>query len=168
MSKKLILMLFLSLVIIAHGLSVVTEAKPVSKDIDLIIEPIPTPTPTPTPKPVVKKEPELKSLGEFKLTAYCGCSKCCGKWAKDRPTDEDGKTIVCGAIGKRLISNYSIAVDPKVIPYGTVVIIDGHEYEAMDCGGGIKGNRIDVYFDSHDEAKEFAVRKSEIFIKELD
>lgn len=154
-------MLFLSLVIIAHGLSVVTEAKPVSKDIDLIIEPIPTPERQPDP------EPELKSLGEFKLTAYCGCSKCCGKWAENRPTDEDGKLIVNGAIGKRLVSNYSIAVDPKVIPYGTVVIIDGQEYEAMDCGGGIKGNRIDVYFDSHDEAKEFAVRKSEIFIKEL-
>ena len=27
-----------------------------------------------------KQEPELISRGRFKLTAYCGCRKCCGNW----------------------------------------------------------------------------------------
>ena len=34
------------------------------------------------------------SLGSFKLTAYCSCSLCCGKWANNRPVDENGNEIV--------------------------------------------------------------------------
>ena len=99
------------------------------------------------------------SLGEFKLTAYCSCYKCCGKWAYNRP---DG--IVYGAIGEELKEGYSIAVDPEVIPYKTEVIINGRAYKAQDCGGAIKGNRIDVYFEDHDEALEFGVQYSEVFV----
>ena len=96
-----------------------------------------------------------KQLGEFILTAYCSCQKCCGKWSLNRPKDESGKEIVVGASGKRLIEGYSIAVDPSVIKYGTKVYIDGIEYIAHDCGGAIKGNRIDVYFSDHQEARNF-------------
>lgn len=109
-------------------------------------------------------EPEVIepiSLGEYKLTAYCSCSKCCGKWADNRP---EGKVI--GASGKELTAGYSIAVDPKIIPYGTVVTINGQEYEAMDCGGAIKGNRIDIYFNNHDEALKFGVQYAEVFLHE--
>lgn len=106
-------------------------------------------------------------LGEFKLTAYCSCSKCCGKWADNRPVDENGDEIVVGSTGERLTANYSIAVDPKVIPYGTVVEINGHDYKAQDCGGGIKGNRIDVYFNDHQEALKFGRQKADVYIKEV-
>lgn len=99
------------------------------------------------------------SLGEFKLTAYCSCAKCCGKWAYNRP---DG--IIYGAIGEELKEGYSIAVDPNVIPYRTKVIIDGKTYKAQDCGGAIKGNRIDVYFEDHDDALEFGVQHKEVFV----
>ena len=99
------------------------------------------------------------SLGEFKLTAYCPCSICCGKWAYNRP---DG--IIYGAIGEELKEDYSIAVDPNVIPYRTEVIIDGKVYKAQDCGGAIKGNRIDVYFENHNDALKFGVQYKEIFV----
>ena len=114
---------------------------------------------------VITKEPELISLGEFKLTAYCSCAECCGEWANNRPKDKNGDEIVYGASGSRLRNNYSVAVDPEVISYGSVIIIDGQEYEAMDCGGGIKGNRIDVYFGSHEEALKFAVRTADVYMK---
>ncbi|MEI3219112.1 MAG: 3D domain-containing protein [Lachnoclostridium sp.] len=39
----------------------------------------------------------------------------------------------------------TIAVDASVIPYGSVVVINGHAYVAEDCGGAIKGNKIDIY-----------------------
>ncbi len=103
---------------------------------------------------------EPVSLGNFKLTAYCSCSLCCGKWANNRPNG-----IIYGAIGEELKEGYSIAVDPRVIAYRTEVIINGHTYKAQDCGGAIKGNRIDVYFEDHNDALEFGVQYAEVFVK---
>ena len=107
---------------------------------------------------------EPVSLGNFKLTAYCSCSLCCGKWANNRPVDENGNEIVYGAIGERLKEGYSIAVDPTVISYRTEVIINGRTYKAQDCGGAIKGNRIDVYFEDHQAALNFGVQYAEVFL----
>ena len=109
-------------------------------------------------------ESKKESLGEFKLTAYCSCEKCCGKWALNRPTDENGKDIVYGSTGTVLVAGTSIAVDPSVIPYGSQVEINGHTYTAHDTGGAIKGNRIDVYFDNHQEALNFGVQYAEVFL----
>jgi len=62
------------------------------------------------------------------------------------------------ATGKE-VSQGIIAVDPDIIPYGTVVEIkDMGYFIAEDCGGKIKGNRIDIYFDSLEEAKKFGKR----------
>ena len=93
-----------------------------------------------------------------RATAYCSCEKCCGYWAKNRPTDENGNKIVYTATGTVAKANRTIAVDPSVIPYGTALLIDGITYVAEDCGGAIKGNRIDIYFDSHEKAREFGVK----------
>ncbi len=106
----------------------------------------------------------VRSLGKFKLTAYCSCKKCCGKYAANRPIDKNGNEIVYGSTGIRLKAGVSIAVDPKVIPYGTKVVINGHTYVAQDTGGSIKGKRIDVYFDNHQEALDFGVKKVEVFV----
>lgn len=97
------------------------------------------------------EEPETINLGEYKLTAYCACAKCCGK--------TDGIT----ASGAKAVEGVTVAADPKVIPMGTEIIIDGHEYIVQDTGGAIKGNRIDVYFDSHQDALEFGVQYKNIY-----
>ncbi len=110
------------------------------------------------------QEPKLVSLGRFKLTAYCSCRKCCGKYADNRPVDENGNVIVTGSIGVRLEAGISIAVDPRVIPYHTEVVINGHTYTAHDTGGNIKGNRIDVYFDNHEDAWDFGTQYAEVFV----
>lgn len=102
------------------------------------------------PEPVVY-EPETTSLGVFKLTAYCACEKCCGK--------SDGIT----ASGVKAVEGVTIAADTKVLPFDTKIIVDGHEYTVQDRGGAIKGNCIDVYFDSHQEALDFGVQYKEIF-----
>ena len=91
-------------------------------------------------------------LGSFKLTAYCGCYSCSGKW---------GNGTATGTIAK---ANHTIAVDPDVIPYGTEVYIDGKRYVAEDCGGAIVGNKIDVYHETHAEATEFGVKYADVFI----
>lgn len=116
---------------------------------------------------VVEPAAEPIYMGEFTLTAYCSCSKCCGKWASDRPVDEYGNEIVIGSTGEVLRSGHSIAVDPEIIPYGSIVIINGKEYEAQDTGGAITGSRIDVYFSSHEEALEFGRQTADIYLKEV-
>ena len=115
---------------------------------------------TETDRGVDTQANEPVSLGEFKLTAYCSCEKCCGIWAYNRPNG-----IVYGAIGEELKENYSIAVDPDVIPYRSEVIINGKTYKAQDCGGAIKGNRIDVYMNDHNDALKFGVQYAEVFVK---
>lgn len=95
----------------------------------------------------------LVSLGRFRLTAYCNCSKCCGKWA-------GGAT----ASGVMPVANRTIAVDTSVIPFGTKVVINGNTYVAEDTGSAIVGNRIDIYFDSHQEALNFGVQYAEVFV----
>lgn len=109
-------------------------------------------------------ENEQVSLGTFKLTAYCSCEKCCGKYAKNRPVDEYGNPIVYGSSGNVLEAGVSIAVDTKMIPYETKVVINGHEYIAHDTGGAIKGNKIDIYFDNHQAALDFGVQYEEVFV----
>lgn len=106
---------------------------------------------TPEIEPQSKNEVEVSNSSSntktFRVTAYCPCSKCCGKWA-------NGIT----STGATAQANRTIAVDPKVIPYGSVVRMNGIDYVAEDCGGAIKGNRIDVYFDTHAEAMAFGVQ----------
>ena len=92
-------------------------------------------------------------LGQFKITAYCNCTKCCGKWS-------GGPT----ASGAMPIEGRTIAVDPSVIPLGTMVIIDGHTYVAEDTGSGIKGNKIDIFFSSHHSALNWGVRYKNVYI----
>ncbi|MGM0365434.1 MAG: 3D domain-containing protein [Actinomycetota bacterium] len=49
-----------------------------------------------------------------------------------------------------------VAVDPEIIPLGTEIEIKGlGRFAAEDTGGKIKGNRIDIFFDSKQEAKDF-------------
>lgn len=96
--------------------------------------------------------PEPMPLGEFTCTAYCSCETCCGEWA-------DGVTFTGGLATE----GRTIAVDPNVIPLGSVVEIAGQQYVAEDIGGAIKGNRIDIYMDSHAEALQWGVQHHEVY-----
>ena len=75
----------------------------------------------------------------------------------------NGKHTSTGTLVRRGV----IAVDPSVIPLGTHVFIPGYgEAVAEDVGWGIKGNRIDVAFDTHEEALAFGRRDLEVYILE--
>lgn len=107
-------------------------------------------------------------IGEFRLTAYCPCAKCCDEYAYNRPIDKNGNTIVETASGANAYENHTIAVDPRLIPYGTTVVIeyDGvfYEYVAEDCGGAIKNRRIDIYHNSHIAANEFGIKYGKVYL----
>lgn len=95
----------------------------------------------------------LESIGKFTISYYCPCEKCCGK--------SNGIT----ASGTRAREGKTISVDPSVIPLGTEVIIDGHEYTAEDTGAGIVGNHIDMFVESHEKALQLGVRSAEVFVE---
>lgn len=102
---------------------------------------------------VGRKMPEYEVM-EVIATAYCPCVECCGK--------SDGITA-SGTVAKQ---GRTIAVDPDIIPYGTAVEINGNTYIAEDCGGAITGNRVDIFFNDHDDALVFGVQELTAFILE--
>lgn len=113
----------------------------------------PTPVPTPAPTPVPTPKPDKVSLGVFSIYAYDPCEDCSGPYGYSTST------------GVRAKEGRTIAVDPTVIPYGSIVIIDGHEYVAEDCGSSIKGKKIDVFMESHSATEQHGVKQREVFLK---
>lgn len=78
-----------------------------------------------------------------------------------------GKTYTAsGRLAVRNPDGYStIAVDPSIIPYGTKLFVESYGFAiAADTGTGIKGNRIDVYFNTRDEACNWAVKYVKVYI----
>ena len=109
------------------------------------------------PEPEPLPDAELVSLGEFTITHYC-CEKrkhICGT----------GDGITASGIP---VEPGLVAVDPKVIPLGSTVIINGQDYYAADTGGAIKGNRIDIAVATHEEAEKCGVKTAEVFIVRKD
>ena len=89
---------------------------------------------------------------EYVITAYCPCVQCCGK--------SDGIT----ASGDKATEGVTVAMD-KSMPFGTKIYIDGvGERIVQDRGGAIKGNRIDLYFDSHQDALNFGRQTKQVTI----
>lgn len=94
-------------------------------------------------------------LGTFEVTAYCSCELCCG--------EKREKLTKTETVPKQ---GYTIAVDPSVIPLGTLLVIDGVTYLAEDTGNAIKGNRLDIYFDTHEEAVRYGCKEKPVYLKE--
>ena len=95
--------------------------------------------------PSLRAEP---ATGQFKATAYCSCSKCCGKLAEG--ITASGKRVHWGMI----------AADWSVLPPGTRVGLSCFPRQVFvveDRGGAIKGKRIDVWYPSHRSALKFGV-----------
>lgn len=90
----------------------------------------------------------------YKATAYTS-------WIEDV-----GDTTATGTLARV----GAIAVDPKLIPYGTRMFIMTNDGQyvygiatAEDCGGGVKGKHVDLFFDTESECWQFGVRQITIF-----
>ena len=94
-------------------------------------------------------------LGEFQVTGYCSCSLCCG--------EKEEKLTKSETVPK---AAHTIAADPSVIPLGTRIVIDGGSYVVEDTGKAIKGNRLDIYFDTHEEAVRYGRKEKYVYLEE--
>jgi 3D (Asp-Asp-Asp) domain-containing protein len=127
---------------------------------------VPTPKPTPTPTPTPEPTPTLVSLGKFHATAYCGCVKCCGIWSQEHPSRVGTDYVQKTASGTIPVAGVTVAADWSILPCGTVIVVNGHEYTVEDSGGLVKGKTIDIYMESHEEALQFGVQEIEVFVYE--
>jgi uncharacterized protein YabE (DUF348 family) len=95
-------------------------------------------------------------------TAYTADFASTGK----RPGDKGFGKTATGTTARRNPNGYSsIAVDPRVIPYGTKMYIEGYGYGiAEDTGGAIKGNKIDVFFNTSAECFQWGRRTVNVYI----
>lgn len=117
----------------------------------------------------VGKKPKVvsvnTSLGDFeysavytmRATAYTNGPSETGKSPGDKyyGITASGTTARYGAV----------AVDPRVIPLGTKLYIEGYGVAtAEDTGGSIKGHRIDLFFNSYSECVNFGVRNIKVYV----
>lgn len=112
----------------------------------------PTKETTEATKDEVDKD-EWVSLGVFKITFYCTCEKCNGKWY-GHPT----------ASGTDYVEGRTIAVDKSVIKLGTNVKIKGWgTYVAEDTG--VNGKHIDIFLNDHKKCYEYGTQRREVWVK---
>lgn len=115
---------------------------------------------------VIKKPIEkiiMRGTGEYKnvlimnASAYTAGYESTGK----RPGDR-GYGIT--ASGTKAVKG-TVAVDPKVIPLGSKLYVEGYGYAtALDTGSAIKGNKIDLFYDSLYEAKKFGRKNLTVYV----
>lgn len=108
---------------------------------------------------MVEQQPDIqefpnRKLGRFTLSWYSP-----KELGKSSPSQLRTST---GTVPKE---GRTIAVDPKVIPYGSIVYIQDYGYFiAEDCGGDIKSNRIDVFTASHEKAIQNGKKVANVWI----
>ena len=96
---------------------------------------------------------------KMRVTAYSPDHRSCGDSA-------DGLTATMHSVetnGFKLV-----AADPKVLPYGSMVSIEGYDrgqiVPVLDCGGAIKGHHIDLLFPTHEQARQWGNRWMDVTV----
>lgn len=109
--------------------------------------------------PGVKKEkevpsgPERISLGQFRITGYCGCEQCCAG---------HGFTYS----GTVPTPSHTISADLDRFPLGTKLEVNGIVYTVEDKGSSVTGDMIDIFYSTHEEALAKGTYTAEVFLVE--
>ncbi len=92
--------------------------------------------------------------GEFEITYYDSCYKCCGK--------TNGIT----ASGAKVQEGVTVAADTSVFPMGSKIYIEGIGWRTVqDRGGAIKGNKLDIYIsDCHNSPMPYNKQKLNVWV----
>lgn len=116
--------------------------------------------------PMYSEEPVLMPM---EITAYCSGS-CCNS---EIILNNDGKQTVVDW-SNRIAASHArmddlkragieiVAVDTRIIPFGSIIKYEGRLYAALDRGGLIKGNCLDIAMGNHEAANHFGRRKNQM------
>jgi 3D (Asp-Asp-Asp) domain-containing protein len=119
-----------------------------------------------------------RTLNFTRVFQMAATSYCAGTEESGCPT-KNGRSVCTGknndgitASGLRAIAGsgrentpHMVAVDPRVIPLGSRLFIDGYGFAvAVDTGSAIKGNRIDLLLGSHDAARRFGRKRLRVYL----
>lgn len=95
----------------------------------------------------------------MQVTAYCGCKKCCGPKAQG---------LTASGLPVSYNGGLFVAADKKIFKFGTRLVIPGYAagqpVEVIDRGGAIRGNHLDVYFPTHDQARQWGRQWIEVTV----
>lgn len=95
----------------------------------------------------------------MKVTAYSPDARSCGEFA-------DGKTATLHSVETN--AGRLVAADTRILPYGSMLTVPGYDagqiVPVLDCGGAIKGHRLDVLFPTHEQAREWGVRHVQVTV----
>ena len=120
-----------------------------------------------TIRPPEGRQPVVMTM---EITGYCNCGDCCG-WHRpyfgfgspvfsSGPNKGKPKEVGVTASGTRTRPG-TVAADTSVLPFGTIVYVEGYGYGRVeDRGGAIKGNKLDLWFPSHNEALKWGRQKN--------
>ncbi len=90
-------------------------------------------------------------LGAFLVTGYCNCELCSG-----------GHNITfSGTVPK---ANHTLSADLTVLPLGSKVWIDGVIYTVEDKGSSVNGQKVDIFYDTHEEALEHGTITADVYL----
>ncbi|WP_320930983.1 3D domain-containing protein [Hungatella sp.] len=106
--------------------------------------------------PEEEADVEGEALGEFIITGYCGCEVCTGIYSTDHMT----------FTGVEPLPEHTIAADPNLIPIHSKLLINGIVYTVEDTGKNITGRRLDIYFESHEEAVIYGRKEEKVYLVE--
>lgn len=98
---------------------------------------------------------------QMRVTAYCACEKCCGEYA-------DGIT----ACGHKIQQGDAFAAADRRYSFGTEMVVAGYNngepIKVLDRGGAIRGDRLDVFFHTHEAALQWGVKYVDVKVRQAE
>lgn len=96
------------------------------------------------------------------VTGYSPDARSCGQFA-------DGQTATLHSVYTNAMQ--LVAADPRVLPYGSIVSVPGYAsgelVPVLDCGQAIKGNRLDLLYPTHAQARQWGRKRVSVTIWEF-
>lgn len=107
----------------------------------------------------------LKPVGNYYITAYCACSKCC--WPS---TNKTASGTTCHYESDPMQPT-TCAIDRNIHHFGDIFYLksEGRAYVAEDTGSAVKGKHIDLYFPDHSYVQSYGSHWETVYtLKEVE